>query len=62
MEALSAMAPLVTAMAAAVHTMMRRRSTESPIGPASRAPAMNGSSWARLMAPTWRDEWVRRKT
>ncbi len=46
------MAPLVRIMAAAVHTMMRRLSTESPMGPAERAPARNGKSWARLIAPT----------
>ena len=46
------MAPLVSIMATAVHTMMRRLSTESPIGPAERAPARKGKSWARLIAPT----------
>ena len=46
------MAPLVTIMATAVHTMMRRLSTESPMGPAESAPARKGKSWARLIAPT----------
>ena len=46
------MAALVSVMRAAVHTMMRRLSTASPIGPAERAPARNGMSWARLIAPT----------
>ena len=46
------MAPLVTIMAAADHIMMRRLSTESPMGPAESAPARKGKSWARLIAPT----------
>ena len=52
------MTALVSTEAAVVHSMMRRRSAESPMGPASRAPAMNGTSWARLMAPTCSVEWV----
>ena len=46
------MAALVSTRATDVHTMIRRLSTESPIGPAERAPARNGKSWARLIAPT----------
>ena len=52
------MAPLVSTMASDVQTMIRRLSTESPIGPADRAPARKGKSWARLMAPTCRVECV----
>ena len=46
------MAALVSIRATAVHTMMRRLSMESPMGPAESAPARKGKSWARLIAPT----------
>ena len=55
---MTAIAPLVSANASDVQTMMVRLSTESPTGPALNAPARNGTSWARLMAPTWSEEWV----
>ena len=42
--ALTAMAPLVTIMATAVHAMIRRLSTVSPMGPAERAPTRKGKS------------------
>ncbi len=56
------MAALVSIRATAVHTMMRRLSTESPIGPADSAPARKGKSWARLIAPTCRVECVMENT
>ena len=58
MAELTAMAPLVRTLAAAVQTMTRRLSTVSPTGPADSAPARKGTSWARLTAPTWRVECV----
>ncbi len=56
--ALTAMAALVSVMPTAVQTMIRRRSSASPTGPADKAPARKGMSCARLMAPTCSDEWV----
>ena len=55
-EALTARIVLVHIMAKVVHSMILRRSTESPIGPAANEPMTSGISCARLMAPTWRDE------
>ncbi len=57
-NALAAKTPLVSIMANVVHAMILRRSTASPTGPAARDPMISGMSWARLMAPTWKDEWV----
>src|ERR1035441_6258795 len=55
-EALTARIVLVHIMAKVVHNMILRRLTASPIGPAAKDPITRGISWARLMAPTWRDE------
>ena len=58
MPAFTAMATLMSTEAAAVQIMMRRLSTESPIGPALSAPMRNGMSWVRLIRPTCSDECV----
>src|SRR5579863_5574690 len=60
--AFKASTPLVSASATPVTHMSERRSMASPTEPPASDPTMSGTSWARLTAPTWKDEWVSRKT
>ena len=46
------------ASATVVTSSSVRRSTASPTEPPMSEPTMSGTSWARLIAPTWNEEWV----
>ena len=56
--ALTARPPLVSASSTDATRRMRRRSKASPSEPPMSAPAISGSSWARLTSPTWSEDWV----